>query len=296
MARELEMDISYQQLVRIAWRIEGMHVREKEERETKRSRESDHFSGARAPATGRHGRVYMSRPVHSALPAASVIPAPPRPQEPYYVPPISSVPTARGAFRGQSSRHGPSQSWLLRPPRACFERGDTCHMIVPHSTKPISSIPESDDKDSLISNLAEELKKLTSQIQGVEGSKGIGGLNYEDICIQTDVELSEEYKPPKFEMFDGTWDPRVHLRTYCNKLVGVGNDERIHIKLFMRSLKGDTLSWYISQYSKKWSNWVSMATDFMDRFKFNTENVPDMFYIQNLKNKPKETFHEYATH
>ena len=67
-------------------------------------------------------------------------------------------------------------------------------------------------------------------------------MNYEDLCIQPDVELPEGYKPPKFEMFDGIGDPRVHLRTYCDKLVGVGKDERIRMKLFMRSLKGDALS------------------------------------------------------
>ncbi|XP_070013396.1 uncharacterized protein [Nicotiana sylvestris] len=142
-----------------------------------------------------------------------------------------------------------------------------------HYTQPISSTPESDNKYSFIRNLAEELKKLTSRIQGVEGSKGIEGLNYEDLCIQPDVKLPKGYKPPKFEMFDGTGDPRVQLRTYCDKLVGVGKDERICMKLFMRSLKGDALSW----------------------FRFNTENAPDVFYIQNLKKKPTETFREYAT-
>ena len=80
-------------------------------------------------------------------------------------------------------------------------------------------------------------------------------------------------------MFDGTSDPKVHLRTYCDKLVGVGKDERICMKLFMRSLTRDALSWYISQNPKKWVNWVSMASDFMDRFRFNTENAPDVFYI-----------------
>ncbi|XP_070043802.1 uncharacterized protein [Nicotiana tomentosiformis] len=134
--------------------------------------------------------------------------------------------------------------------------------------------------------MTEELKKLTSRVQGVEGVKGIKGLNYEDLCIQLDVELPEGYKPPKFEMFDGTGDPKVHLRTYCDKLVGVGKDERIRMKLFMRSLTGDALSWYISQNPKKWINWVSMASDFMDWFRFNTENAPDVFYIQNLKKKP----------
>ncbi|XP_070049098.1 uncharacterized protein [Nicotiana tomentosiformis] len=143
--------------------------------------------------------------------------------------------------------------------------------------------------------MAEELKKLTSRVQGVEGGKSIEDLNYEDFCIQPNVELSEGYKPPKFEMFDRTGDPNVHLRTYCDKLVGVQKDKRIHMKLFMRSLTGDALSWYISHNPKKWVSWVSMASDFTDRFRFNTENLPDVFYIQNLKKKPTEIFCEYAT-
>ncbi|XP_070017295.1 uncharacterized protein [Nicotiana sylvestris] len=151
--------------------------------------------------------------------------------------------------------------------------------IVPHYTQPISSAPESDDKDSLIRNLAAELKKLTSRVQDMEGSKDIEGLNYEDLCIHLDVELPEGCKPPKFEMFDGTGDTRVHLRTYCDKLVRVGRDEKIRMKLFMRSLKGDALSWYISQDPKRWTNWVVMASDFMDRFRCNTENASDVFYI-----------------
>nr|XP_009782842.1 PREDICTED: uncharacterized protein LOC104231528 [Nicotiana sylvestris] len=143
--------------------------------------------------------------------------------------------------------------------------------------------------------MVEELKKLTGRVQSVEGGKGIDGLNYEDFCIQPDVELPEGYKLQKFEMFDGTGDPKVHLRTYCDKLVGVVKDERIRMKLFMRSLTRDALSWYISQNPKKWVNWESMASDFKDQFRFNMENAPDIFYIQNLNKKPTETFHEYAT-
>ncbi|XP_070056491.1 uncharacterized protein [Nicotiana tomentosiformis] len=71
-------------------------------------------------------------------------------------------------------------------------------------------------------------------------------------------------------MFDGTGDLKVHLRTYCDKLVGVVKDERIRMKLFIRSLTEDVLSWYISQNPKKWVNW-------------------------NLKKKPTESFREYAT-
>nr|XP_033513369.1 uncharacterized protein LOC117278052 [Nicotiana tomentosiformis] len=128
--------------------------------------------------------------------------------------------------------------------------------------------------------MAKELKRQTRRVQSVEGGKGVKGLNYEDLCIQPDVEQPEGYKPPTFEMFDGTGDPKMHLRTYCDKLVGVG----------------DVLSWYISQNLKKWANWVRMASDFIDRFRFNTENAPDVFYIQDLKKKLTVSFHEYATH
>ncbi|XP_070049270.1 uncharacterized protein [Nicotiana tomentosiformis] len=144
--------------------------------------------------------------------------------------------------------------------------------------------------------MVEELKKLTGRVQSVEGGKGVEGLNYEDLCSQLDIELPEGYKSPTFEIFDGTSDPKVHLTTYRDKIVLVGKNEQIHMKLFMRSITGDALSWYISQNLKKWANWVSMASDFMDRFRFNLENAPDVFYIHNLKKKLTETFHEYATH
>ncbi|XP_070042592.1 uncharacterized protein [Nicotiana tomentosiformis] len=104
--------------------------------------------------------------------------------------------------------------------------------------------------------MEEELKKLIGRVQSVDRGKRVEGLNYEDLCIQPDVELPESYKPPKFEMFDGTGDPKN---------------------------------------PKKSANWVSMASDFMDTFRFIIENAPDIFYIQNLKKKPIETFREYAT-
>ncbi|XP_070056607.1 uncharacterized protein [Nicotiana tomentosiformis] len=127
MASELEMDITYQKAVSIARRVDGMLARDTE-REAKRSRETGHYSGARAPAT-RYGRGFVSRPVHSALPAASGVLAPPRPQEPYYAPPVYSMPPTRGTITSQLSRPSPSQSQLPHPPRGCFEYGDTRHLV-----------------------------------------------------------------------------------------------------------------------------------------------------------------------
>ncbi|XP_070050252.1 uncharacterized protein [Nicotiana tomentosiformis] len=129
MARELEMDIAYQQVVGITRRLEGMLNRDKEEREGKRSEESGTYSGTLAPAAARQGRGYMGLLVHSVLLATSGAPATTRPHDPYYAPPVSSMPPVRGAFSGQSNRSGPSQLQQPHPPRACFECGDTRHVV-----------------------------------------------------------------------------------------------------------------------------------------------------------------------
>ncbi|KAG5585926.1 hypothetical protein H5410_046360 [Solanum commersonii] len=67
--------------------------------------------------------------------------------------------------------------------------------------------------------------------------------------MHPDVELPEGYKLPKFKMFNGIGDPKAHLRMYCDKLVGVGRDEKILMELFMRSLTGEALSW---DYAIRW--------------------------------------------
>ncbi|XP_070032951.1 uncharacterized protein [Nicotiana tomentosiformis] len=78
MARELEINITYQQAVSIARRVEDMFARDIEEREANRSRETGHYSGASAPAT-RYGRGFVSCPIYLALPAANGVPAHPNP-------------------------------------------------------------------------------------------------------------------------------------------------------------------------------------------------------------------------
>lgn len=136
--------------------------------------------------------------------------------------------------------------------------------------------PKLMEKDLLIKNMTTELKKLSGRIQSVEGGKSIEGLNYKNLCIQPNVELPEGYKPSKFKIFDGTGDPKAHLRTYCDKLIGVDKNEQIRMKLFMQSLTGEALEQYISQNRRKWSRYVSMASNFMDMFRFNIQNAPDM--------------------
>ncbi|XP_070050688.1 uncharacterized protein [Nicotiana tomentosiformis] len=75
------------------------------------------------------GGGYVSHPVHSALLASSGALVILRSQVAHFAQPHSSAPPARGAFSGQSSRPGSSLSQQPYPLRACFEYGDTRHMV-----------------------------------------------------------------------------------------------------------------------------------------------------------------------
>ncbi|XP_070040390.1 uncharacterized protein [Nicotiana tomentosiformis] len=128
-------------------------------------------------------------------------------------------------------------------------------------------------------------KDNVAHAENVETSDGRSTLAQNDLVLRLEQKILE---------LQGELE-QVYLRTYCDKLVGIGRDERIRMKMFMRRLTGNALSWYISQNTKKWVNWASMASDFMDQFRFNTKNAPNIFYIHNLKKDPTKTFCEYAT-
>ncbi|XP_019232633.1 PREDICTED: uncharacterized protein LOC109213305 [Nicotiana attenuata] len=142
--------------------------------------------------------------------------------------------------------------------------------------------------------MAKEIRELKETFKSLKTVRSIDGLEYEDLCVHPDVDLPAGYKVPKFDMFDGKGNPRAHLRSNCDKLVGVGKDEAIRMKLFIRSLIGEALDWYTSQDPQKWRSWSVMAQEFKDRFRFNTETNPDRFYLMTLEKKTTESFREYA--
>ncbi|XP_070013655.1 uncharacterized protein [Nicotiana sylvestris] len=142
--------------------------------------------------------------------------------------------------------------------------------------------------------MAKEIHELKKAFKNLKIVRSMEGLEYEDLCVHPDVDLLAGYKVPKFDMFDGKGNRRAHLRSYCHKLVGVGKDEAIRMKLFIRSLTREAIDWHTIQGPQKWRSWSVMAQEFMDRFRFNTETNPDKFYLMTLEKKTIESFREYA--
>ncbi|XP_070025574.1 histone chaperone ASF1-like [Nicotiana sylvestris] len=68
------------------------------------------------------------------------------------------------------------------------------------------------------------------------------------------------YKPQKFDIFDETGEPHAHLRAYYDKpevLVKSSSrstmeEQESKMKLFIRILTGETLTWYTPQDLRNW--------------------------------------------
>ncbi|XP_049381418.1 uncharacterized protein LOC125845986 [Solanum stenotomum] len=115
-----------------------------------------------------------------------------------------------------------------------------------------------------------------------------------ELCTFPEVELPPGYKIPKFKKFNGSGNPFFHFKIYCEKLIGVGNNEGIRIKLFNQSLTGKALEWYSKKDVTKWSTWDDLANAFVDHYKFHVEIAPDRISITKLKPKSTECFREYV--
>lgn len=66
------------------------------------------------------------------------------------------------------------------------------------------------------------------------------------------------------------------------------------MKLFMKNLTGEAFRWYIEQDVKKWSNWIDRTSNFMEQFRYNTDNSPNWFYMQRLRKNPNESLRHYT--
>ncbi|KAK4718931.1 hypothetical protein R3W88_017269 [Solanum pinnatisectum] len=140
-------------------------------------------------------------------------------------------------------------------------------------------------------NMKEQIRRAMKELHYIPK---VDGLSYEDLCIHPNLDLPEGFKVPKFDTFEGTGNPLAHLRAYCDQLVGVGRNEALLMRIFSRSLSGEALEWFTSHEIKQWSSWNALAKDFVERFAYNVEIIPDRYSLERIKRKSTESYREYA--
>jgi hypothetical protein len=90
-----------------------------------------------------------------------------------------------------------------------------------------------------------KLVALEQRLKALEGIHLYDPIKAAEICLVPNVVIPKKFRVPEFVKYTGTQCPKTHLKTYCNKMVKVVNDEKLLIHFFQDNLSGATLTWYM---------------------------------------------------
>ncbi|RDX72155.1 hypothetical protein CR513_48389, partial [Mucuna pruriens] len=92
----------------------------------------------------------------------------------------------------------------------------------------------------------EKLNSLEERVRITEGTDSYG-LNATDLCLVPDIELSADFKTPKFKKYKGSSCPRDKILGHC----------------FQDSLTGVALCWYVNLEKGRVKTWRDLAEAFV---------------------------------
>ncbi|XP_071909679.1 uncharacterized protein [Coffea arabica] len=143
-------------------------------------------------------------------------------------------------------------------------------------------------------NLLKRLDRFEEFIRKSQGVSKQGGLDYNELCLFPDMQLPVGFKAPKFTKYDGTGNPKTHLRMFANKLGRPIDDENLPVRLFPESLEGDALDWYSNLKPEDMKSWMDLSTAFVRQYEYNCELAPTRTTLEGTKRKPSEDHKTYA--
>ncbi|KAJ9175648.1 hypothetical protein P3X46_014185 [Hevea brasiliensis] len=141
---------------------------------------------------------------------------------------------------------------------------------------------------------SEKLSALEERLRAIEGLNMYGSVDVASLRLVPDVVVPPKFKVPDFDKYTGNSDPRIHLATYIAKMSSMTDDDRLLIHFFHESLSGAALRWCVQLDRSRLRSWKDLAEAFLKQYKFNCDVAPTRRDLQNLVQKDRESFKEYA--
>ena len=89
--------------------------------------------------------------------------------------------------------------------------------------------------------LTQKMSKMEEMIRG----QGMGySFDFDDMMQFERDKLSNKFKIPQLQKFDGTGDPRIHLSQYTTTMRTTKTPLLVVARLFVLSLEGMAVNWY----------------------------------------------------
>ncbi|PKI38873.1 hypothetical protein CRG98_040744 [Punica granatum] len=111
----------------------------------------------------------------------------------------------------------------------------------------------------------------------------------------TGMRLPPKIKIPDFKRYDGTRDPRHHLRHYQSKMLPYRDYEEFVNQTFQDSLMGSALDWFMNLKASDIPTWTDLSQKFLNQYRFWVETPPTLLDLSMMVMRESQTFEAYAT-
>src|SRR2546425_2876542 len=145
---------------------------------------------------------------------------------------------------------------------------------------------------------SDEISKLSKQLDKMKTFMKVKGLSdFLDDSDDEDLNLKKAtpvaYKIPKFSLYNGMGNPRIHLVQYKSLMEISGSPPEDIVKMFPLSLTGAAQTWYYNLDKKKTRDWNELSAMFLKEYAFNAEMDVGMRDLESTAQKADEPFVEY---
>ncbi|PKI70865.1 hypothetical protein CRG98_008756 [Punica granatum] len=106
--------------------------------------------------------------------------------------------------------------------------------------------------------------------------------------------LPPKIKIPDFKSYDGTKDPRHHLRHYHSKMLSYWDYEEFVIQTFQDSLTGSALDWFMTLKAGDVPTWTDLSQKFLHQYRFCAETPLTLLDLSMTEMRESQTFEAYA--
>ncbi|XP_017428687.1 uncharacterized protein LOC108336732 [Vigna angularis] len=108
-----------------------------------------------------------------------------------------------------------------------------------------------------------------------------------------DVQISEQFVPPQFKIYDGTTDPEAHIKTFSNTMAFRTGNDAIWCRAFSLSLEGEALEWFNSLPPNFIENFAGFQRMFSHKFAGSSTQDLTIFELVTLKQGKEETLRAF---
>nr|XP_027090279.1 uncharacterized protein LOC113711315 [Coffea arabica] len=203
-------------------------------------------------------------------------------QNPPFYPPYGQ------GFQTQGGQGGPN----MPPDPQAFYQTTAEPFVLEHTVQAKPEVGESSAPIDL--KLLKRLDRFDEFIRKSQGLSKQGVLDYDDLCLFPNVQLPVGFKTPKFNKYDGTGNPKTHLRLFANKLGKPVDDENLPLRLFPESLEGDALDWYSNLKPEEVKTWLDLSNAFIRQYEYNCELALTRTTLEGTKRRSSEDHKTYA--